>query len=401
MLDFIVNNQKYLENSILFLKNGDLKNKISKSIEQNPITIVWWLRSKLQTSIISDMIKNSVYKNDFLYINKNLDYKNLIFNGEKLKDLFNFYENRYKKARVLILENTWDIDWIKNFISYIYKQDIKIIIIWNDIEIWWIEKININWFSIKDLKKSDLYDYSITNILKYGNSEEIILSDNVFLKERFLELYKNDIIYNLVKSFSIKNINLYEYTITYLSLYNDFISLRELHKKINKNLKLALLSCMEYIDYSLRSSIIEKINNYDIKNNKTLVQKAKYFFTDLWFRNNLNTYKTDNHSLKENLVYNELKKAWYSVEWWVFWAFEFSFIVRKENEISYIHISKEKQKNEIIKEMRKIQKAYQYNSTNIEKVYILVENLEWVGFKKTKKDDVELVDFEEFIKKSL
>lgn len=401
MLDFIVNNQKYLENSILFLKNGDLKNKISKSIEQNPITIVWWLRSKLQTSIISDMIKNSVYKNDFLYINKNLDYKNLIFNGEKLKDLFNFYENRYKKARVLILENTWDIDWIKNFISYIYKQDIKIIIIWNDIEIWWIEKININWFSIKDLKKSDLYDYSITNILKYGNSEEIILSDNVFLKERFLELYKNDIIYNLVKSFSIKNINLYEYTITYLSLYNDFISLRELHKKINKNLKLALLSCMEYIDYSLRSSIIEKINNYDIKNNKTLVQKAKYFFTDLWFRNNLNTYKTDNHSLKENLVYNELKKTWYSVEWWVFWAFEFSFIVRKENEISYIHISKEKQKNEIIKEMRKIQKAYQYNSTNIEKVYILVENLEWVGFKKTKKDDVELVDFEEFIKKSL
>lgn len=401
MLDFIVNNQKYLENSILFLKNGDLKNKISKSIEQNPITIVWWLRSKLQTSIISDMIKNSVYKNDFLYINKNLDYKNLIFNGEKLKDLFNFYENRYKKARVLILENTWDIDWIKNFISYIYKQDIKIIIIWNDIEIWWIEKININWFSIKDLKKSDLYDYSITNILKYGNSEEIILSDNVFLKERFLELYKNDIIYNLVKSFSIKNINLYEYTITYLSLYNDFISLRELHKEINKNLKLALLSCMEYIDYSLRSSIIEKINNYDIKNNKTLVQKAKYFFTDLWFRNNLNTYKTDNHSLKENLVYNELKKTWYSVEWWVFWAFEFSFIVRKENEISYIHISKEKQKNEIIKEMRKIQKAYQYNSTNIEKVYILVENLEWVGFKKTKKDDVELVDFEEFIKKSL
>jgi len=398
MLDFIVNNQKYLENSILFLKNGDLKNKISKSIEQNPITIVWWLRSKLQTSIISDMIKNSVYKNDFLYINKNLDYKNLIFNGEKLKDLFNFYENRYKKARVLILENTWDIDWIKNFISYIYKQDIKIIIIWNDIEIWWIEKININWFSIKDLKKSDLYDYSITNILKYGNSEEIILSDNVFLKERFLELYKNDIIYNLVKSFSIKNINLYEYTITYLSLYNDFISLRELHKKINKNLKLALLSCMEYIDYSLRSSIIEKINNYDIKNNKTLVQKAKYFFTDLWFRNNLNTYKTDNHSLKENLVYNELKKAWYSVEWWVFWAFEFSFIVRKENEISYIHISKEKQKNEIIKEMRKIQKTYQYNSTNIEKVYILVENLEWVGFKKTKKDDVELVDFEEFLK---
>jgi len=398
MLDFIVNNQKYLENSILFLKNGDLKNKISKSIEQNPITIVWWLRSKLQTSIISDMIKNSVYKNDFLYINKNLDYKNLIFNGEKLKDLFNFYENRYKKARVLILENTWDIDWIKNFISYIYKQDIKIIIIWNDIEIWWIEKININWFSIKDLKKSDLYDYSITNILKYGNSEEIILSDNVFLKERFLELYKNDIIYNLVKSFSIKNINLYEYTITYLSLYNDFISLRELHKKINKNLKLALLSCMEYIDYSLRSSIIEKINNYDIKNNKTLVQKAKYFFTDLWFRNNLNTYKTDNHSLKENLVYNELKKTWYSVEWWVFWAFEFSFIVRKENEISYIHISKEKQKNEIIKEMRKIQKTYQYNSTNIEKVYILVENLEWVGFKKTKKDDVELVDFEEFLK---
>jgi len=401
MIEFIKDNKIFLEKSALFFKDINFKKRLWEYINKEHLVILSWLKSKIQIKIVSDLIKTSNYKNNYLYINKALDYKNVINNISDLFSLYDIYIKDNNRPSIIIFENMWKIDWFKDFLNHIYKLNIKIIVIWNDIEIWSKPEIKVNWISIKQLESNNMYDYTITNLLKYGSNEDILLLKEDFLKERFLELNKDNIIYDLIKSFSIKNINLYNYTITYLSIYNWFISLRELHKEINQSIKLALLSSMEYVDYSIKSCIIEKMSNYDIKESRILIQKAKYFFTDLWFRNSLNNYKTDNYILKENLVYNELRKNWYNVKWWLFWVFEFNFISEKDNHIFHILLNKDNTKIWIKKEIRKMQKVYQYNSTNILKNVILIENLNNIWFKKTKFEDVELVDFEEFIKKSL
>gem|GEM_PF-1698043 len=103
-----------------------------------------------------------------------------------------------------------------------------------------------------------------------------------FLKENYIELIKNDILLNdIFNTFSVKNIDLYNYTLSYLSKNNIFLSLRDLQKNLDINKSISLKTTMDYIDFSVQSKIIRKMYKYDIKTGKHISSKVKYYFTDL------------------------------------------------------------------------------------------------------------------------
>ena len=91
----------------------------------------------------------------------------------------------------------------------------------------------------------------------------------------------SDIFLNSIfNNFSVKNINLYNYTITFLAKNNNYYSLRELQKSLDENQSISLKTTIDYIDFSLQSKIIKRVYKYDIKTSKAISTKAKYFFND-------------------------------------------------------------------------------------------------------------------------
>jgi predicted AAA+ superfamily ATPase len=47
------------------------------------------------------------------------------------------------------------------------------------------------------------------------------------------------------------------------------------------DIKISLVTLIEYIDFLLNSKLIKRVYNYDFKKQKTIKTKAKYYFSDL------------------------------------------------------------------------------------------------------------------------
>jgi len=73
---------------------------------------------------------------------------------------------------------------------------------------------------------------------------------------------------------------LYNFVISYLAKNNSFTSLRELHKNLNSINKISLKTVIDYIDFSIKAKIIKRVYKIDLKTNKKITTKAKYYFTD-------------------------------------------------------------------------------------------------------------------------
>lgn len=418
MLNLITVFQKYLEKQPILYKNKNIEKNIEHNINNKQITIVTWVLASDRTSIINNIIKNSKYKNNYLYINKELDILNQIKDNKHLNNLLNIYIERFEKPSIIILENINQVKDSKKFIKYIYDKNYKIIFLWNDVKIWEIKEIEVLLPTINKIQLIQNELFTFNEIMTYWTITDIIFIKNNYLKNKYLELLKNNIIYKeIIKTYSLKNHNLYNSTISFLSLYKDYISAREINKKISIFSKISLVTSNEYLDYSLSAKIIKKMPIFNIKKNKTIESRSKYYFTDIWIRNAINWYNTAKIALKENLLYNELYKNWYSILWWNNWKFDFSFycnkIIKKqllwwkisieENNILYIHISTHTDKKEIKKEVKKLLKIdYIPNNnskdttTNISK-FILVDNIKNLKIKKLQYENLKIIEFEEFV----
>jgi len=117
------------------------------------------------------------------------------------------------------------------------------------------------------------------------------------------------ILEEIIKPKNIKNIDLYNYTLIFLSKLNKFSSIREINRRLNKVIKISLITMMEYLKFSEESKIIKQIKAFDFKKQKQIETKTKYFFTDIDFRNSLYNFEINDNILKQNFLYNELIKS--------------------------------------------------------------------------------------------
>lgn len=382
------NNFFSLSNESFIKTNSKNIEKITKTLNQDKLIIVSWMKNIWKLNLIKELINKTDIKNSYYYFNKSDDIENKLNSNLDLLKSLNDYVQLYKIPKIIILQNISKIDWIKDFISYLYKQKYKVILLWNDIKISWIKEIEI-------VNNPSINTNNINSTIKYWSLLIIKDIENIDLIEKILKLINNDIFLNSIfKDFWVKSIELYNYTITYLSKNNIFLSLRDIHKNIDKINKISLKTTIDYIDFSLQSKIIKRCYKYDLKNKKEISSKAKYYFTDNWVRNSLNNFKLKKEILIENLIYNILEYNKYTIYWGFNWKFDFSFFWNKKWENIFIHISKQTKKEEIKKEINKLNKI-----NKVWNKYLLVENIKELWIKKIKYDGVEIIEVNEFLKK--
>ncbi len=377
---FSLNTKEYIQTNNINLKFlADILNK-------EKLVILSWLRNIWKLNFIKEFINKTWSSINYFYLNKSNDNENIIKTNKDLNTLLNDYVQLYKNPKIIILQNISNIEWVKKFISKIYKLNYKVIIIWNDIQISGIKEIEI-------LNSPKINNQNIENIIKYWSLNDARLVQTKYLKEKILKLITNDIFLNdIFKKHSVKSIDLYNQSITYLAKNNIFLSLRDLQKNIELIQWISLKTTIDYIDFSLQAKIIKRCYRYDIKTKKEISSKAKYYFTDNWIRNSLSQFKLEKNILIENLIFNKLQYNKYKIYSGLNWTFYFTFYWKKKNENIFIHISKQTTKEEIKKEINKLNKI-----KKDWKKYLLVENLEKLGIKKVQYDNVEIMEILEFL----
>jgi len=414
MQELIEINLNYLKNSESFFYNSNISKKIKSAINKENLITINWLYTINKTSYINLNINNSI--NNIFYFNKNLDFKNIIKCKSDLTELIKEFSLKYNKAEYIILENISKIKEIKQFISKFYKAWYKIIIIDNNIKIPSKPEIEIYSADYKTLKNKLENNYNINNSLIFWSAEEIVLVNNKKIKINILNSQKDEILLrDLIEIYSIKNTFLLNHTITFLSLLNNSTTLRELHRNISENIKISLVTLIEYIDFLLNSKLIKRVYSYDFKKKKTIKTKAKYFFSDLWIRNSFNYFSTAKSTATENLIFNELEKNWFKVKSATNWKFDFNFYANKKDfnklkntkkiEKLYIHISKAEDKQELKKEINKLNKVPYFPTLsksweNIDETisrYLIVDSISDLGIKKLQYEEVKIVELEEFL----
>jgi hypothetical protein len=383
---FILNKESFIDS------NSDKVLSIAEILNEQRLIIIKWLRNFWKLNFIKEFLSKTKTEMSYFYFNKNDDIEDTITNEKDLENFLNKYIQIYKKPKIIILQNIFNIIWIKDFITKIYSEWYKIILIWNNIKISNIKEIevgsnynNINYNNIDNISTFWLW-YNIKTI------------EQDFLKKNFLKLTTSDILlHDIAKGFSVKSIDLYIFTITFLSKINDYISYREFHLILNELKSISLKTLIDYIDYSIQARIIKKVFRFDLKTNKTISSKAKYYFTDNWIRNSLFNFNVEKRILTENLIFNILYYNNFSIYWGVNWKFSFTFYWEKETvdskkEKIHILISYETRKDELRKEVNKLLKIW-----NSHQKFLLVDSIEELWIKKLQYDSVTIMEINEFI----
>lgn len=375
MLNLINKSHEFLRTYPIFQDNNDFIKKIVDKLNTDRIVVITWMRWLHKTSIIKEFLEKTK-TNNYLYFNDDLDLENKVKNDKDFFEYLKTYEDKYDNCNVVILQNINKLQNIKNIILELYKRkNYKIIILWNNIHIDKTREIEVpnNIF----LKDSEFTNYQINNYLSYWCLPEIKLLNNNFFKESSLEHIKNKIVLkDIINNYSIKSDFLFNQIITKIALLEWSLSIRELHRNIKQEwIETSLITLMDYIDFAVNAKIIKRCFTYDLKLNKAISTKVRYYFTDVGIRNTFAWKRLDDKVLIENLIYNDLISKYSEIYNWSNWRFDFSFYVKDNS--SFIHITSHTGKNEIRKEVNKLDKIEQ----KWEKVLVL-SSLDMMNYEK-------------------
>ncbi len=378
MKELIEKNLNYLNNYPIFSNNNDIIKKIVDMLNKDRIIIISGMRWLNKTGIIKEFLEKTQTKN-YIYVNDEID------NNNKMKNYWDFfkflisYKIKNRFCNIIILQNPNKLEDIKNIILELYKsKEYKIIVIWNNIQIDWIEEFEICNSIV--LQNCSFSKNNWKTLLIYWNLNAVKILNNDYFKKEYLEWIKNEILlFDVLKPYKIKSIELYNYTITYLALLQNSVSYRELHRilsseKIETNLK----TLSDYIDYAINAKLVKKCLTYDVKNKREMISKLKFYFTDIWLRNIFAWKVLDDFVLIENIIYNNLFSKYKNIYNWINWTYNFSFFI-KDNK-TYIQIIKDFKESIIKNETSRLNKLNK-KWNNI----IIIWNLDYIDYNKEEK----------------
>ena len=188
-------------------------------------------------------------------------------------------------------------------------------------------------------EKEDIFqDY-----IKWGGMTKRFLQTDDFSKKIYLnDIYDSIIIKDIVKRFSIKDIDLLNRIVTYiLTTPSQTFSPERLKKYFeSESRKVSLETLYNYLEYIMKANLISKAERYDIRGKRILTGKYKYYLTDLGFTNILSEGKKEQiGAYLENIVYNELISRGYNVYIGNTENSEIDFIATRFDEKIYIQVA--------------------------------------------------------------
>lgn len=362
--------------------------KLLLNLNSKNIQIIEWFIFHNHKSLMKELLEKTWLSESFFYYNSDFDHENQIKNIDDLHWLFTAYIQQNHKPKIIILENCEHLFNIESFIYDYFHSGYKIILIgnnWNHIKN--TIHYNYQWVSFEQ----DNYN----SLLAFWNISDLWYIHNNSIKEQCLKWYMNQFINERIcLKKGVKNIFLYKFIITFLSLNWINLSLRELHQYINEKENISLKTCIDYIDYSLSEKLLIKIGQYDLKKDSENQSKNQYYFCDNWIRNSFNGYTTPKKILEKNLVAKKLHKNFTTIYSWKNWVFEFDFYIPKSESTPElaIHFSQAIEKNELKIEINKLNKI-PWNWKRI----LLIKNKNDFSLKKLQYDQVEIIEIENYI----
>ena len=379
--EILEKNSKHIKNIKIYRSCNTEVKEIVHILNTKKIMSLSWLQYTGKTQLIHVLLKKTGNLENALYFNGDLDVFQHIHNRKELTTLFDLFVRIHGVPKMVVLQNIHHIEWIKSFISDLYKtQKYKIFIVENVLKLSWVQ--NMDFFPLA-IDKNNL------SVSHFWGIPQVRIIPDISYKGFVLENLKNNFLYRIHTTYWIKNMQVLSAMLTYLGGNSDYESLREIHRNMKAHwTHISLLTMIDYINAALGSKIISRIFLHDIKNNNTLSSKARYYFGDVWLKQ---SFESNSDSL-ENLIYLELKILWYEVTWWLNGRFQFAFRTIQWKRMFSIAIDQSWDKNEVRKTARKLEKIW---DTSIK--LVVVPNKNSLNMRKFQEESVKIVDLGEFL----
>jgi uncharacterized protein len=187
-------------------------------------------------------------------------------------------------------------------------------------------------------------DESFLKYIKFGGLPYLI---NLKLEDEIVynylqSIYNTIILKDVVKRFSIRNIDFLDRLVFYLA--DNIGNLVSAHKISDflksQKIKISPNSVLNYLDNLASSFFIFKCLRQNIKGKKVFEINEKYYFGDLGLRHTLIGYRqTDLNKILENLVFNQLKYLGYSVKIGKLENKEIDFVAERQDRTVYLQVT--------------------------------------------------------------
>ena len=223
--------------------------------------------------------------------------------------------------------------FINNFISTLHPY----IHIFNIEGISFGEIVSLKKITNKQLIEQEFNSYllwgGLPHKFKFKNKEET----EIYLKDTFEAIIFSEII----KKNSIKDINLLLNVLDYLiaSTSQMFSATEIINFFKEKNIAISSKTIYECLNYAEETLFLVKVPTYDIKRDKILQRRNRYYLSDLGLNSIFNKQKKTNYvALLKNIVYNELVTRGFSVTTGTIQNEIIDFVAEKDNEKIYIQV---------------------------------------------------------------
>ncbi len=379
-------NTDSIQNQKSFRKYDTEIKRLVTALNHKRLVTLSGIRHSGKTKLLSEFLTKTKNHANCFYHNSELDTLWLIHDQQDLQTLLDVYIRIHGTPKIVILQNTNNIIWIKQFIQRLYKeQKYKIIIAGNNIKIEGVEDIKLYPLHMNPQKLQDI---------PYGGIPEVRIIPDASYKTFLLEALKHDIISrDILEAYTVKNIPLFYKIIGYLAESQEYQSLREIHRNLaNYGIELSLITMRDYINAALNTHILHRCYRYDCKNKRIIHSQVQYFFGDTGIRY---SFCWKNFNFLENALYLEFLSRGYEVFWGTNGRFNFSLYATKwTHSIALLLADTQDDRLKIRQNARKLAKL-----PDAVQKYVLVENKESLKMRKFEEEGVRIMEWGEFLER--
>ena len=167
-----------------------------------------------------------------------------------------------------------------------------------------------------------------------------LVSSPSLLHDYLSSVYDSIVLHDIVSRHGVRNIDFFHRLFLFLAQsLGDIFSAQSISRYLrSQRLTLTPHVVLNYLAYAQSAVFIHKVPRYDIIGKRLFEVREKYFFNDLGLRNLLvwGLRDTDLDGILENLIFIELKKAWWEVFVGEVIEKEIDFVAEKNGKKMYI-----------------------------------------------------------------
>lgn len=312
-------------------------------------------KSTIMKMFQQHLLDNGIKKNQMQHINLEelenedlMDYKTLykhinskLQKGEKnyiFLDEIQLVPSFQKAIDSLFVKDNVDI-YLTGSNAYLLSGEIATLLSGRYIE---IEVYPLSFAEYNNYLKSNLQDtyrkYISTSSFPYIT----YLNDSTQIFQYLQGIYNTVVVKDIMQRNKIQDVEVLERIVKFLcDNIGNISSLKSITDTLSSTFrKISQHTLENYVDALLKSYIFYKAERYDIKGKELLKTGAKYYVSDIGFRNMLFGIKPkDLGHILENIVYLELRRRKYQVFIAKYEQKEVDFICFKGGEVTYFQVA--------------------------------------------------------------